>query len=137
MMAPDVQGDWTDRRAAETDAGLRTALFDATEELAEIGSWEWFFATSELLWSDNLYRIYGVSPGEIKPTPEFVIAGTHPDDRERVARQVYETIESGEIRTLEYRWVRQDGQSVICGRPSRSPRSVPAAHTAPSVAFRT
>jgi PAS domain S-box-containing protein len=109
-MAPDVQGDWTHRRAAETDAGLRTALFDATEELAEIGSWEWLFATSELLWSDNLYRIYGLSPGEIEPTPEFVIAETHPDDRERVARQVYETIESGEIRTLEYRWVRQDGQ---------------------------
>src|SRR6202021_1943925 len=38
------------------------------------------------VWSDNLYRLFGLDPGEIAPNREFFIEHTHPDDRARLAR---------------------------------------------------
>jgi DNA-binding CsgD family transcriptional regulator/PAS domain-containing protein len=59
---------------------------DATEQVGRLGSWEWRPVTQTYRWSENLYRIFGVEPGEITPTREYVLERTHPDDRERVAR---------------------------------------------------
>jgi DNA-binding CsgD family transcriptional regulator/PAS domain-containing protein len=61
---------------------------DTAEQLAHLGSWEWRSVTNTYRWSDNLYGIFGVEPGEITPTHEYVLERTHPDDRERVARYV-------------------------------------------------
>jgi PAS domain S-box-containing protein len=85
------------------------ALLEAAEELAQIGSWEWIPDMSELVWSDNLYRIFDLEPGEVEPSPEYVFERTHPDDRDRVARQVAQLEETGALPPLEYRIVRADG----------------------------
>jgi DNA-binding CsgD family transcriptional regulator/PAS domain-containing protein len=59
---------------------------DTAEQLAHLGSWEWQRVTHTYGWSDNLYGIFGVEPGEISPTTEYLLERTHPDDQERVAR---------------------------------------------------
>jgi DNA-binding CsgD family transcriptional regulator/PAS domain-containing protein len=59
---------------------------DTAEQVAHLGSWEWRPVTHTYRWSENLYRIFGVEPGEITPTREYVLERTHPDDRERLAR---------------------------------------------------
>jgi DNA-binding NarL/FixJ family response regulator len=89
--------------------GRHQALLEAAEQLGQFGSWEWIPAESDLLWSDNLFRIFGLEPGEITPTPEYVFERTHPDDRERVARLVAELGESGHLPDLDYRIVGPDG----------------------------
>ena len=50
-----------------TDATREKNLLDRAEQLAQIGSWEWTPETNDLIWSDNLYRIFGLEPGEIEP----------------------------------------------------------------------
>jgi DNA-binding NarL/FixJ family response regulator len=64
----------------------RLRLYEAAERVATLGSWDWRSDGDEQVWSDNLYRLFGVQPGEISPTREFVLAHTHPDDRERLGR---------------------------------------------------
>jgi DNA-binding NarL/FixJ family response regulator/PAS domain-containing protein len=59
---------------------------DTAERVARLGTWEWLPATDAQIWSNNLYRIFGVEPGEITPTREYLLERTHPDDRERVAK---------------------------------------------------
>jgi DNA-binding CsgD family transcriptional regulator/PAS domain-containing protein len=59
---------------------------DTAEQVGRLGSWEWRPVTQTYRWSDNLYRIFGLEPGEITPTREYVLERTHPDDRDRVAR---------------------------------------------------
>jgi len=86
------------------------ALLDGVEELAQTGSWDWNLETNELRWSDNLFRIFGLQPGEITPTREHVSDMVHPDDRERVAREVGIAKREGHLRLLEYRIVRPDGE---------------------------
>jgi two-component system cell cycle sensor histidine kinase/response regulator CckA len=86
----------------------RQALLEAAEEIAEAGSWEWTPDEARLVWSDNLFRIFGLTPGEVVPTPEYVYAQTHPDDRERVVAQVEALRARGRLRPLDYRIVRPD-----------------------------
>ncbi len=61
------------------------------------------------LWSDNLYRIFGLEPGEIEPSAQYVIDHVHPDDRERVERAVTSIRVDGLVPPVEYRIIRPDG----------------------------
>ena len=63
----------------------------------------------ELVWSDNLYRIFGLEPGEIEPSARYVIDHVHPDDRERVERAVTSVRVDGLVPPVEYRIIRPDG----------------------------
>jgi PAS domain S-box-containing protein len=85
------------------------ALLTRAEELAQLGSWEAVPAEDELIWSDNLYRIFGLEPGETTPTVEYILAQTHPEDRDRVAHAIRRLYETGELDVLDYRITRPDG----------------------------
>lgn len=79
------------------------------EQLAGMGSWHWEIETNTLIWSDELYRIYGLEPG----TPlsyETFINRVHPDDRARVHAAVAAALESGKPFRHQERVVRPDGQ---------------------------
>jgi len=66
----------------------RPDALESAERLVQTGSWEWDIETDVLLWSDNMFRLVGLEPGAITPTPDYVIGIAHPDDRERVAEKV-------------------------------------------------
>ena len=86
------------------------ALLEAAERIAQIGSFEWLPDIPELRWTDNLFRIFGLEPGEITPSREFWIERVHPDDRELVDRSIEHFDRTGQITsTLEYRFIRPDG----------------------------
>jgi len=76
---------------------------DTAEQVAHLGTWEWLPVTDALVWSDNLYRIFGVEPGEITPTTEYVLERTYPDDRERVAKHVQLTALVSRPPPIDYR----------------------------------
>jgi len=42
------------------------------------------FATDELVWSDEVFRLFGLRP--FKPTEPRFMEFVHPDDRDRVNR---------------------------------------------------
>jgi PAS domain S-box-containing protein len=93
---------------AQAGAVRRPALVEALEELAQVGSWDWTPNEARLVWSANLFRIFGLEPEAIAPSPAYVFAVTHPDDRERVTREVDALRSSGAFRPLDYRIVLPD-----------------------------
>jgi PAS domain S-box-containing protein len=99
--------DLADDRMAMTHTPSRETLYERAEELAGFGLWEW--TSGRMLWSDNLFRIYGLRPGEITPTAEYVFAHCHPDDKERLERGEHELGRTGRRRDLGYRFVWPDG----------------------------
>ncbi|MDP9256279.1 MAG: PAS domain-containing protein, partial [Actinomycetota bacterium] len=101
--------DVSERRAEETESARRFAMLGHGEEIAGIGSWDWDVRTGELRWSDNLFRLFGLSPGAITPTPEHVIERVHADDRERVRRRVETAVATGTLESTEYEIVPADG----------------------------
>lgn len=65
---------------------LRTSqekLNDA-QRLAHIGSWEWNIVANTIEWSDELYRIFGMSREDFKANYENYLKCIHPEDRENV-----------------------------------------------------
>jgi DNA-binding CsgD family transcriptional regulator/PAS domain-containing protein len=84
---------------------------DTTERVARLGTWEWLPVTDAQVWSDNLYRIFGVDPGEITPSRQYVLERTHPDDRERVAKYVELSVLVPRPPPIEYR-IRQPAGDV-------------------------
>jgi PAS domain S-box-containing protein len=96
--------------AATMAAGETHALLEAGEKLAAVGSWEWTPSQSKLLWSDNVYRILGLRPGERSPDPKIIRELTHPDDRDRVRSSQSGMAASGELSSpVSYRIIRPDG----------------------------
>jgi DNA-binding CsgD family transcriptional regulator/PAS domain-containing protein len=84
---------------------------DTAEHVARLGTWEWRPITGAQVWSDNLYRIFGVEPGVITPTQEYVLERTHPDDRQRVAQYIKSSVLVPRPPPLEYR-IRQPAGDV-------------------------
>jgi len=99
--------DLADDRIAMTHAPSRETLYERAEELVGFGLWEW--TSGRILWSDNLFRIYGLQPGEITPTADYVFAHCHPDDKERLEQAEHELGRTGRRRDLRYRFVWPDG----------------------------
>ncbi|MGD9736989.1 MAG: EAL domain-containing protein [Solirubrobacterales bacterium] len=101
--APDPEGFFD-----ADEAELRWRLLQRAEEIAQMGSWDLNRDTREMVWSDNLFRIFGFEPRTLVPTVEFLFERIHPADREYVEREVGRALTEGELQPLEYRIVRPD-----------------------------
>lgn len=103
-----ISRDVTERSQAEEKLKHSESLLAEAERLAHIGSWERDVLRNMVTWSDELYRIFGVQPGEIDPVRE-AMEFVHPDDRALVLRAYNRSIETGEPYSFYYRVVRPDG----------------------------
>lgn len=110
-------------------AALRDrSLWDQAERLGRIGTWEWDLDSRELVWSDNLFRMMGLRPGEFTPTPQRLFDRMHPGDVERVQAWLGPE-RAAEPGLLEYRILLGDGevchlQSAYVGDPGGEGRIV-------------
>lgn len=76
--------DITERKQAERGLREHERLLSAAQEIARLGSWELDVATGRLMWSNEVYRIFGMTPQESAPTYESFLAAVHPEDRAAV-----------------------------------------------------
>lgn len=104
-----ILGRVVERELWEAELRQREAQLATAEKLARLGSWRWDPQTDRVIWSDQLYRIYGLEPG----TPvdfETYLSHHHPDDRERVRSTIERARETGTAFSVEHRIVRPDGE---------------------------
>jgi PAS domain S-box-containing protein len=87
----------------------RTWLEEA-QRVAHIGYWVWDLETNHLIWSDETYRIFGLSSREGLIDLDKVREMIHPDDREAVFRTAEEAIASGARADCEHRLFRPNGE---------------------------
>lgn len=85
---------------------------DAAQRMAHIGTWEWDIKSGDIFWSDELYRIFGLQPGERRPSYELARELTHPDDAALWKKALADSLESGDSFRLDYRGLRADGTVV-------------------------
>lgn len=51
-----------------------------SQEIANMGNWEFDVVNNKAQWSENCYRIYGLKPFEIEPSFEYFMSRVHPND---------------------------------------------------------
>jgi PAS domain S-box-containing protein len=99
--------------AKQAEESLRRSegyLADA-QRLTGTGSWAWNVANRQgVYWSQENYRLLGFDPEEGIPSNEAFYERIHPEDRERVRREVFlERPEEGPHFDMEFRIVLQGG----------------------------
>jgi len=81
----------------------------AAQEIAHMGSWEWDLATNHVIWSDELYRIYGLAPRSREITYDYFLSCLHEQDRESIQREILAAVQGGGRFAYRERIVRPDG----------------------------
>ena len=97
------------RAQIEARATHSERLLATAQQITHIGSWEWTLSTNTVVWSDELYRIYGLVPQSCAITFESFLGRVHSDDREKVTRAVSEAVKSQSSFRYRERIVRPDG----------------------------
>ena len=95
---------------AVTQLKDREVQLALAQQVAHTGNWVWEIASGHVSWSDELYRILGLSPGECKPTYESFMQLIHPEDRAAVRDTHERAVRERSSFRVEYRIVRPDGQ---------------------------
>jgi PAS domain S-box-containing protein len=101
--------DITARKQADEALRESEARLAEAQRLAHIGHWSMNLRTHELSWSDEVYRIFGVSPEEFAGTQAAFFSFVHPDDRAAVQRASDETEYGHKPLDIDHRIVRADG----------------------------
>ena len=95
-----------DREVAlrERDQHLRLAY-----AAAKSGAWEWNLQSNKNIWSDELWRLYGLELNSCEPSYEAWQQTIHPDDRTQVEQAVQEAASKGQELSVEWRRVLEVG----------------------------
>ena len=94
---------------AEQTLDQQRDLFKKTQQLADVGAWEWDLETQTGFYSEKIYEIYEISDGSEKSPETDIEAFYHPEDQQRL-RAAFETaVETGESYDIEVRVVTDDG----------------------------
>jgi PAS domain S-box-containing protein len=104
-----VATDITERRTAEQALREQRTLLAEAQKLAGLGCWEWDPGSGRLIWSDELYRIYGVDAAAFQPSFENYLERVHAEDRPAVLKLVTASLADGRGFTFDERILRPDG----------------------------
>ena len=80
------------------------------QKLAHIGNWELDLVKNKLIWSDEIYRIFGLKPQEFGATYEAFLETIHPEDRAHVDKVYTESVENNTPYEVTHRIVRPGGE---------------------------
>jgi PAS domain S-box-containing protein len=107
-----IAQDITERKHAEEKLKRSESQLAEAQRLAHVGSFEWDLRSNTVIWSDELYRIFGLQPGEINVAGD-AMSFIHPEDRDLVLSTVKRSVEDKEPYSLYYRVLRPDGDQRI------------------------
>lgn len=124
---PIILAAVADRRgevAAEDEAATVRWMLDESERLAGFATWRWDIENNRVLWSDQLFTLFGEEPGSFEPNLERFLRFVHPEDLDRVRARV-KLVARGTV-PVEYafRALRADGSYFrirLRGRLARTP----------------
>ncbi|MDH5680020.1 MAG: PAS domain-containing protein, partial [Spirochaetota bacterium] len=104
-----VAQDITSRKAMEESLKASQDSFARAQQIANLGNWDWNITNNELYWSDEIYHIFGLKPGEFHPSYEMFIESVHPEDREMLEGLINRAVQENEVYSVDHRIVLPDG----------------------------
>ncbi|HKT34239.1 MAG TPA: PAS domain-containing protein [Nitrospira sp.] len=97
----------TERALRESEERFRLAT-----AAGDVGIWDWDIVANRVSWSDTIYRIHGLKPGEFPGTVEAFAALVHPDDLKALEEGIRQALNELTSYDMEFRALRPDGSLV-------------------------
>lgn len=101
--------DITEAVIAEEKIGRSEHSLKMAQAVANVGSFELDLETRELVWSDQMYEIFGLKPGPV--TYEMVVDYFHPEDRKRATQETEQRALTGKPENINFRILTGQGQT--------------------------
>ncbi|MGA8571248.1 MAG: PAS domain-containing protein [Desulfobaccales bacterium] len=101
--------DVSERQATREALLLSESRLAKAQQLAHLAYWEWNPKSGEMVWSEELYRIYGVDKRSFTPSLEAGLSLTHPEDAARVREDLARALVGERSVSQVSRIVRPDG----------------------------
>ncbi len=108
-----MAADILDQDAATRVIDEQLGVLRMAEQMSGVGTWRLEAASRVAEWSDEVFRIHGVSRDTFDPGFNNAIDFYHPDDRAEVTACVTRAMETGEPYHFKLRIVRGDGEERI------------------------
>lgn len=90
----------------------RESSLAEAQSVGRLGSWELDRTTGVAEWSDEMYRVLGVLPGEVQPGPDAFLACVHPDDLDVIRSGIASIVAGRHEFTTDFRVLPADGGPV-------------------------
>jgi CheY-like chemotaxis protein len=79
--------------------------YSEAQTMGHFGNWQMDIVTNEMVWTDEVYRIFGSQPGGIQPTMTSYLSFVHPEDKLMVEDFFEDAMKNGKQHHLEHRLV--------------------------------
>ncbi|MCG7911204.1 MAG: PAS domain-containing protein [Candidatus Thiodiazotropha taylori] len=93
----------TKQRLAKIERHLRLA-----QQIAHVGSWVFNVQNDELYWSDEIYRIFGITPDTFDANMAAFMNTVHPEDRDYVENEYQASVAGSRDYNIEHRIIKKD-----------------------------
>jgi PAS domain S-box-containing protein len=101
--------DITERKLVENTLLESKARLDQALDAARAGVWEWNLKSGNNVWSDEVWRLYGLEPHDHSPSFALWAETILPEDREATCQAVRKASTEGSNISIEYRVRYPDG----------------------------
>lgn len=83
-------------------------LLDEAQQIAKLGSFSYDLIRKELIWSNELYKIFNHTKNEFTPTLKSFLSFIHEDDKKLVKNELFNIAKSHKRQAIEFRVVLKD-----------------------------
>ncbi|MBD2504380.1 PAS domain S-box protein [Anabaena azotica] len=104
-----IAKDITQQKHIEAQLRRNASSLATAQRIAHLGSWELDLSTQKLIWSEELFHIFGRHPDLGTPSYQQMLDYIHPEDRHHRNFAVQQAIAKGQAYEIEYRFHRGDG----------------------------
>lgn len=100
----------SERLLVEKHLRISTARLNDAQHIAHIGSWSLDLVSNDLVWSDEIFRIFELDPSLAVSSYEVFLNIIYPEDRDRVNQTYYESLAKRTPYQISHRLLMRDGR---------------------------
>ncbi|MDZ8081692.1 MAG: PAS domain-containing protein [Nostoc sp. DcaGUA01] len=105
-----LQQEIDERHQAEAALLVSRERLVLAQQVGKIGTCEWKIQTGELIWTEEMEALFGLTPRSFEGSYEHWLKRLHPDDRSRADLAAQRTITQGSDFDTEWRIILPDGR---------------------------
>jgi len=95
---------------SKTELKNNESILKEAQRIASLGHWKLDLRKNNLIWSDQVYRIFGLKPQEFEATYEAFLDKIHPEDREMVNLAYINSLKTKKPYEIEHRLKLKSGK---------------------------
>lgn len=116
-----ISHDISKRKRTEAKLVESQRRLEEAQRIARLASWSWDPQSDRVWWSDAIYELFGLVPGEVEPSFEAFLELLHPDDRPVALERAKAVLEVG-LTAHDMRLFKSDGSMIWIHSRARATR---------------